>query len=171
MLIENKCNIIKVQEFKKEHKVPYSLIRADEIVKLDLPRPLVFLGGNCRGRDWRLDFYHRFEQSDVTFINPRRDTFFDPDMNPSDHAQQVDWERQALEKCDISVFWLGEGLSNQAGRVEIGYALGLSKPTLIGADDTFMGLEHLSAFSGLVLSKTLDGLMNRFASLLASFNE
>ncbi|MDD9912465.1 MAG: nucleoside 2-deoxyribosyltransferase domain-containing protein [Alphaproteobacteria bacterium] len=151
--------------------MPYSLIRADEIVRAGLPRPLVYLGGNCRGRDWRLDFYHRFEQSDVTFINPRRDQFVDPELDPSSHAHQVDWERQALDKCDLAVFWLGGGLANQAARVEIGYSLGLDKPTLIGAEDGFLGLEHLSAFSGLVLSKTMDGLMNRFASVLASFNQ
>ena len=151
--------------------MPYALIRADEVVKADLPRPLVFLGGNCRGRDWRLDFYHRFEQSDVTFINPRRDSFFDPDMQPSDHARQVEWEKESLDKCDVAIFWLGEGLSNQAARVEIGYALGAGKLTLIGSEEGFLGFEHLSAFSGLVLSKTLDGLMNRFASVLTSFHE
>jgi hypothetical protein len=151
--------------------MPYTLIRADEIMREDLPQPLVFLGGNCRGRDWRLDFYHRFEQSDVTFINPRRDQFIDPELDPTSHATQVEWERKALQKADIAVFWLGEGLSNQAGRVEIGFALGQDKPTLIGAEEGFLGLEHLSAFSGLVLSKSLDGLMNRFASLMASFSQ
>lgn len=150
--------------------MPYALIKADEIVRPDLPRPLIYLGGNCRGRDWRLDFYHRFEQSDVTFVNPRRDAFVDPEIEPAAHAQQVEWERNALNRCDIAIFWLGEGLANQAARVEMGYALGRDKPVLIGSEEGFLGLEHLSAFSGLVLSKTLDGLMNRFASVLVEYN-
>ena len=149
--------------------MPYTLIRADEVFSEGLSRPVVFLGGNCRGRDWRLDFYHRFEQADVTFVTPKRDNFADPEMDPSAHARQVSWERKALDEADMAVFWLGEGLSNQAARVEMGYALGLDKPVLIGAEDGFMGLEHLTAFSGLVLTKSLDGLMNRFASLLASY--
>ena len=148
----------------------YTLIRADEPIREDLVGPVVFLGGNCRGRDWRLDFYHRFEQSDVNFINPRREQFFDPELDPVKHATQVEWERQAMDRANIAIFWLGEGLANQASRVEIGYALGRKLPTLVGAEEGFLGLEHLSAFSGLVLSKSLDGLMNRFASLITTYN-
>ncbi len=144
----------------------YTLIRADEVLKKKTPKPVVFLGGNCQGRDWRLDFFHRFEKFDITFINPRRDRFSDPDMDPTSHAHQVEWDRLAIEHADICVFWLGEGLSNQASRVEMGYAMGLGKTVLIGADESFLGREHLSAFSGLVLSKTLDGLLSRFASVL-----
>lgn len=149
--------------------MPYALVRADEVFADNLPRPVVFLGGNCRGRDWRLDFFHRFEQADVTFINPRREPFVDPDLDPSAHARQVAWERQALDESDLAIYWLGEGLSNQAARVEIGYALGAKKSVLIGAEEGFLGLEHLTAFSGLVLTKTQDGLMNRFASMLAGY--
>ncbi len=148
----------------------YALVRADEVFTNNLPRPIVFLGGNCRGRDWRLDFFHRFEQADVTFINPRREPFVDPDMDPSAHARQVAWERQALDEADIAIFWLGEGLANQAARVEIGYALGADKPVLVGSEEGFLGMEHLTSFSGLVLAKSLDGLMNRFASLLSTYD-
>lgn len=148
----------------------YAVIKADDVFKESLPHPRVFLGGNCRGRDWRLDFYHRFEQADVTFINPRRDAFVDPEYDPAAHARQVNWERKALEECDIAIFWLGEGLANQAARVEMGYVLGLGKSVLIGAEDGFLGLEHLTSFSGLILAKSPDALMNRFANLLAEFH-
>lgn len=148
----------------------YTLIRADEALKKKTAKPVVFLGGNCQGRDWRLDFFHRFEQQNLTFINPRRERFSDPDLDPTSHARQVEWDRLAIDHADICIFWLGEGLSNQAARVEMGYALGREKTVLIGADDSFLGREHLSAFSGLVLSKSLDGLMNRFGSVLAEFN-
>lgn len=149
--------------------MPYSLVKAGEMVREGYPRPLIFLGGSCRGRDWRLDFLHRFEQSDVTFINPMKTNFPDPEMDPGEHAKQVTWERKMIDQADIAVFWLGEGLTNQAARVEIGYALGKGKAVLIGAEQGFMGMEHLTGFSGLVLSQSLDGLMNRFASLLTSF--
>lgn len=147
----------------------YQKVSAGGLMREGFPRPLVYLGGSCRGRDWRLDFYHRFEQADVTFINPMCLPFPDPEMQPGDHAKQVVWERKMLEECDIAVFWLGEGLANQASRVEIGYALGRGKTVLVGAEQGFLGMEHLSAFSGLVLSKSLDGLMSRFASLMVSY--
>ena len=147
----------------------YTLIRADEELRTNAPQPVVFLGGNCRGRDWRLDFLHRFEHTDVSFINPRRENFANPEMDPVTHANQVSWEREALDKSDVAVFWLGEGLANQASRVEIGYAIGKGQTVLIGAEDGFVGMEHLTAFSGLVLSSSIEGLMNRFASLLTGF--
>ena len=147
----------------------YSVIRADEIFRDDTPHPRVFLGGSCKGRDWRLDFFHRFEQAEVTFINPKREHFSDPEMDPAGHISQVSWDREAIDKAEIVIFWLGEGLSNQASRVEIGYAIGKGKTVLIGADDSFLGMEHLTAFSGLVVSSSLEGLMNRFSSLYASY--
>jgi hypothetical protein len=147
----------------------YSLIKVDQPLIGKFPRPLVFLGGLSRGRDWRNEFYHRYERTDVTFINPKREFFVDPEADPTGHAKQVSWEREALDACDMGVFWLGEGLSNQAARVEIGYLLGLKKPVLLGAEAGFMGVEHLTGFSGLVVASSLDGLMSRFGSLMSSF--
>lgn len=149
--------------------MPYQLIKADGLIPEDVNRPLVYLGGSQRGRDWRSDLYHRFEQTDVTFVNPKRDAFPDPEIDPVGHAQVVEWEKEMLDASDIAIFWLGEGLANQASRVEIGYCIGEKKPVLIGAEQGFLGQEHLTAFSGLVLSTSLDGLMNRFSSLLNSF--
>jgi len=146
----------------------YTLLKPDDNLNGRTPGPRVYLGGQCRGRDWRLEFFQRFERGDLTFINPRREPFIDPEMEPAAHARQVAWERQALDISDIGVFWLGEGLSNQAARVEIGYLLGARKPVLMGAQPGFLGVEHLVGFSGLVVATSLDGLMNRFASVLTS---
>jgi hypothetical protein len=147
----------------------YTLLKADDSLAGSLvkfPAPRVYLGGQCRGRDWRMEFFQRFSRAELTFINPRRENFIDPEMEPAAHARQVGWERKALDFADAGVFWLGEGLSNQAARVEIGYLLGLQKPLLIGAQPGFVGVEHLVGFSGLVVASTLEGLMNRFASIL-----
>jgi hypothetical protein len=68
----------------------YSLLRADEpmapVALAKLPQPRVYLGGQCKGRDWRLEFYYRFERETLTFINPRRDSFVDPELDPAGHA-------------------------------------------------------------------------------------
>ncbi len=144
--------------------MPYELVTSGEQIPQNSRYPNIFLGGNCKGRDWRLDFFRRFTDADVTFINPSRADFPNPDIAPGEHARQVAWERQALAAADVAVFWLGEGLSNQATRVEIGFALGQGKTALIGAEDGFLGGEHLTAFSGLVISSSLEGLMNRFSS-------
>ncbi len=145
----------------------YTLIKPDDSFTGKMPAPRIYLGGQSRGRDWRMDFFQRFSRMDITFINPRREPFIDPELEPAAHAKQVAWERQALDVADIGVFWLGEGLSNQAARVEIGYMLGAQKPVLLGAQPGFMGVEHLVCFSGLVVAPSLEGLMNRFASVLS----
>lgn len=134
-------------------------------------KPVVYLGGNSRGRDWRVDFLHRFENEDVVFINPRRESYANPDEMPNEHAEQVMWERGALAKSDVALFWLGEGLANQAARVEIGFALGAEKEVIIGAEPGFLGLEHLSAFSGLILSSSVEGLMDRMEAALRDVRE
>ena len=144
--------------------MPYELITSGEMLNSNSRYPTVFLGGNCRGRDWRLEFFRRFTETEVVFINPNRKDFPKPEIAPGEHARQVAWERLALAASDISVFWLGEGLNNQGTRVEIGFALGQGKTVLIGAEDGFMGAEHLTAFSGLIISSSLEGLMNRFSS-------
>lgn len=148
----------------------YKIIRANEsteVFKKSFGKSkVVFLGGNCRGRDWRVEILHRFERDDVVFINPRREDFPHPESMPGEHAEQVSWERAAIDASEVCLFWLGEGLANQAARVEIGYALGREKAVLIGAEPGFLGLEHLSAFSGLVLSTSIDGLMDRLESIL-----
>jgi hypothetical protein len=144
----------------------YKLIKAGETLTGKMAAPRVYMGGQSRGRDWRIDFYKRFERADVTFINPRRETFIDPELEPIAHVKQVEWERKALDVSDLGIFWLGDGLSNQAARVEIGYMLGMQKPVLLGAQPGFLGIEHLVGFSGLVVASTLEGLMNRFASIL-----
>lgn len=145
----------------------YTLIKPDDSFTGKMPAPRIYLGGQSRGRDWRMDFFQRFSRMELTFINPRREPFIDPELEPAAHAKQVAWERQALDVADIGVFWLGEGLSNQAARVEIGYMLGAQKPVLLGAQPGFMGVEHLVCFSGLVVAPSLEGLMNRFASVLS----
>jgi hypothetical protein len=134
-------------------------------------KPVVYLGGNSRGRDWRIEFLHRFENEEVVFINPRRDSYAHPEEMPNEHAEQVLWERHAVDKADIALFWLGEGLANQAARVEIGFALGAQKYVIIGAEPGFLGLEHLSAFSGLILSTSVSGLMDRMDAALREVRE
>lgn len=144
----------------------YNLVAAGANLQQNFSGKVVFLGGRCRGRDWRPEMLHAFTEQNVTFISPLRSNFPDPESQPEEHAAVVRWERDAIDRADIVVFWLGEGLSNQAARVEIGFAIGRGKHVLIGAEETFLGLEHLSSFAGVVLSSSVQGLCKRLESLL-----
>ena len=152
---------------EKERVRMYELRQAGDALK-QMKGLKVFLGGSCgnsrKSQDWRHAFYNRFEQHDMTFITPLVDNFPDPDIDPAGHVRQVQWERAAMDACDVAIFWLGEGLSNQASRVEIGYVLGKDKTVFIGASEGFLGMEHLTSFSGLMLSVSVDGLMHRLQS-------
>lgn len=146
----------------------YRLIQAGGNLDLAKDR-VVFLGGSSRGNDWREEFYKRFsDQSKLTFVSPFRTNYANPETNPKEHADIVEWEREAIAKSDVAIFWLGTGLSNQAARVEIGYALGAGKKVLVGADESFLGLEHLSAFGGLVLSQSIESMITRLQAELKS---
>ena len=144
----------------------YTLVVAGGDLKQNFPGKVVFLGGRAIGRDWRSEVLRGFTEQKMTFITPVRTKFPDPESQPEEHATMVRWERDALDRSDVVLFWLGEGLANQAARVEIGYALGRGKHVLIGAEDGFVGLEHLSSFAGVVLSSSVQGLSKRLESLL-----
>lgn len=148
----------------------YKLISADD--KFDFTKgAVVFLGGNCRGNNWRDDILQHYNDKSVTLISPFRTAFPNPETKPKEHAEVVQWERSAIDKCDIAIFWLGSGLSNQASRVEIGYALGAGKVVLVGAEEDFLGVEHLSAFGGLVFANSLDALMTRLDAEINTLNK
>lgn len=149
----------------------YRLIQAGNNLKLAKGK-VVFLGGASRGQDWRERFYKAFEDSNnITFISPFRTSYPNPEMDPKGHSDIVEWERTAIASSDITIFWLGAGLSNQAARVEIGYALGTGKTVIVGAEDSFLGLEHLSSFGGFVLSDSLDSIMTRLKAELISLQK
>jgi nucleoside 2-deoxyribosyltransferase len=146
----------------------YRLIQAGNNLNLAKDRK-VFLGGSSRGNDWREELFNEFKEEDqLTFISPFRTTYPNPEADPKGHSDIVEWERNAIAVCDIAIFWLGAGLSNQAARVEIGYALGAGKTVLVGAEDSFLGLEHLSSFGGIVLSDSLKSLTTRLTAELNS---
>lgn len=149
----------------------YRLIQAGNNLGLAKDR-VVFLGGSSRGNDWRENFYRTFQDSDnITFISPFRTSYPNPEMDPKGHSDIVEWERTAIATCNIAIFWLGSGLSNQAARVEIGYALGAGKTVIVGAEDSFLGLEHLSSFGGFVLSDSLESIMTRLKAELISIQK
>ncbi|MCP4356325.1 MAG: hypothetical protein GY793_12030 [Proteobacteria bacterium] len=128
---------------------------------------IVFLGGSSRNDDWRELLYKQFnDDDDITFVSPFRTSYPNPETDATEHAKLVAWEREAIAISNFSVFWLGSGLSNQAARVEIGYSLGAGKTVLVGAEDSFLGLEHLSSFGGFVLASSLDAIVTRLKAEL-----
>ena len=148
----------------------YKLISAGD--KFDFTKgSVVFLGGNCRGNKWREECMRHYNDKGITLISPYRESFPNPETNAKAHAEVVAWERDAIQKADIAIFWLGSGLSNQASRVEIGYALGAGKTVLVGAEEDFLGVEHLSAFGGLVFANSLPSLLTRLDSEIKTINK
>lgn len=144
----------------------YRLIQAGNNLSLAKGK-VVFLGGASRGNDWRDEIYKEFNESnDISFISPFRTSYPNPEADPKGHSDIVEWERNAIAESNIAIFWLGAGLSNQAARVEIGYALGTGKTVIVGAEDSFLGLEHLSSFGGFVLASSLDSIITRLKAEL-----
>ena len=144
----------------------YIFIKAGESLDQAMPGPVVFLGGRTRGRDWRPEALRLLQNYRLTFISPWRANYPNPEDDIPGHSAAVLWEKAAIDRADICLFWLSDALNNQASRVEIGYALGRGKQVLVGAEPGFFGAEHLTCFAGLVLSTSLPGLLSRLENLV-----
>lgn len=72
----------------------------------------VFLAGgitNCP--DWQKEVIEGLSDTDLTVLNPRRDNFPIHDLNAAD--DQIAWEFEALEKCDIFSMYFADADSDQ----------------------------------------------------------
>lgn len=72
----------------------------------------VFLAGgitNCP--NWQKDVIEGLSDTDLTVLNPRRDNFPIHDPNAAD--DQIAWEFEALERCDIFSMYFADADSDQ----------------------------------------------------------
>ena len=72
----------------------------------------VFLAGgitNCP--NWQKEVIEGLSNTNLTVLNPRRDLF--PIHDPNASEEQIKWEFEALEKCDIFSMYFADADSDQ----------------------------------------------------------
>lgn len=91
------------------------LIVAPETIEwheLDFDKPTLFLAGgitNCP--EWQDEVIEKLQDIEAYVFNPRRKNF--PINDPDAAKEQIEWEFNALERCDIFTMWFSAGPSDQ----------------------------------------------------------
>ena len=88
--------------------------------------PMVFLAGSIEmgaAEDWQDRIAREMQDLDVTFLNPRRDNWdssWTQSIDNPQFRQQVEWELDALERCDIIACYIDPTTKSPITLMEIG---------------------------------------------------
>ena len=86
----------------------------------------IFLAGSIEmgiSEDWQSKVAKRFETHPVTFFNPRRDEWdssWKQEQKESNFNEQVNWEMNNLEDCDIIFMYFDPGTKSPISLLELG---------------------------------------------------
>jgi hypothetical protein len=86
----------------------------------------VFLAGSIEmgvAEDWQTKVANRFEKHQVTLYNPRRDEWdssWKQEQKESKFNEQVNWEMNNLEDCDIIFMYFDPGTKSPISLLELG---------------------------------------------------
>lgn len=92
----------------------------------------IFLAGSIEmgsAIDWQSVFTESFEHDRVTLLNPRRDEWdstWEQSIINQKFTEQVEWELEYLESCDMVVFYLDPNTKSPISLMELGLILGLN---------------------------------------------
>ena len=88
--------------------------------------PTIFLAGSIEmgvAEDWQDKVAKRFETHQATFFNPRRDEWdssWKQDQKERNFNEQVNWEMNNLEDCDIIFMYFDPGTKSPISLLELG---------------------------------------------------
>lgn len=80
------------------------LYRPLEIVPVEAYRNSLFMAGAITGAaDWQTDFAGDLRATDLTLLNPRRETY--NSLDPDALREQIRWEHDGLRQASAISFW------------------------------------------------------------------
>jgi hypothetical protein len=98
----------------------------------------VFLAGSIEmAEDWQTKVANRFESNQVTLYNPRRDEWdssWKQEQKESNFNEQVNWEMNNLEDCDIIFMYLDPNTKSPISLLELGLHAGSGKMIVVCPD-------------------------------------
>ncbi len=89
-------------------------------------KPLVFLAGSIemgKAIDWQTEIANRCKDTDITFLNPRRDDWdstWEQSIENDKFREQVEWELNAMEDSDIIVMYFDKDTKSPITLLELG---------------------------------------------------
>lgn len=100
----------------------------------------VFLAGSIEmgvAEDWQTKVAKRFEKNSVTLYNPRRDEWdasWKQEQKESKFNEQVNWEMNNLEDCDIIFMYLDPNTKSPISLLELGLHASSGKMIVVCPD-------------------------------------
>jgi hypothetical protein len=100
----------------------------------------VFLAGSIESgfaEDWQTKVAKRFESNQVTLYNPRRDEWdssWMQEQKESNFNEQVNWEMNNLEDCDIIFMYFDPGTKSPISLLELGLHASSGKMIVVCPD-------------------------------------
>jgi hypothetical protein len=94
--------------------------------RVDWGKPSIFLAGSIEqgiAEDWQSKFVRMLDGHDVLVCNPRRDKWdasLEQDITNAEFSGQVNWELDALERCDVVAMYLDPETKSPISLLELG---------------------------------------------------
>jgi nucleoside 2-deoxyribosyltransferase len=136
----------------------------------------IFLAGSIEmglAEDWQRKTSELFKDSDVTFFNPRRDgwdsTWTQEKIN-KEFANQVNWEMDSLDSCDIIFMNIIPGTKSPITLLELGLHAN-SKKIIVCCPDGFWrkgNVEIVCSRHKIPLHDNIEDAMSCLASVVTS---
>lgn len=114
---------------------------------------------------WREYIVESVSDLEGIIFNPDRMHF--PKIGSKEYFEQIKWEREYLRKSRLAIFWLSaKKPTSYASRVELGFAIALGIPIIIGIEKGFYGSIYLEAFTEIKTVRTLEELSGKLREYL-----
>ena len=103
----------------------------------------VFLAGSIemgKAVDWQTDIVNEFSDREVMFLNPRRtdwDSSWVQTIDNDNFREQVEWELDGLERCDIMFLYFDPETKSPISLLELGIHAYSSKIIIVCCPDGF----------------------------------
>ena len=137
----------------------------------------VFLAGSIEmgvAEDWQTKVANRFEKHQVTLYNPRRDEWdssWKQEQKESNFNEQVNWEMNNLEDCDIIFMYFDPGTKSPISLLELGLHADSGKMIVVCPDGFWRkgNVEIVCTRFNIPLFNSLDDGMGALESKIRQF--
>lgn len=104
---------------------------------------VMFLAGSIEmgtAINWQDELTNHFENSDITFLNPRRDDWdssWTQSIDNDEFREQVLWELSGIENSDLVVFVFDPNTKSPITLLELGLVAGMGKQAVVYCPEGF----------------------------------
>lgn len=125
---------------------------------------LIFLAGSIEmgtAINWQDELVSHFQNSDITFLNPRRDDWDSSWTQSIDNEQfqeQVLWELSGIENSDLVVFVFDPNTKSPITLLELGLVAGMGQQAIVYCPDPFWRKGNVDIVSSVYDLNVVDSL-------------